>query len=617
MKTLPIVVLLFIVASAFSQSGKITMNNTTADPGEQTTFTYEPPAGLYLPEDIQVNVSCSDFQIKTIPLEKKGSSYEFALKLPLKSTVLFFTVTDNQQHTVDNNGGKGYVACLKDPTEEGYEQTLLEKIRFSGMATYSLKLEYSPQDRLDAYESVFASYPYLKNETTYVSYLMLLFQVNKEEARPELLDFAKKMVMREEEESLTAAYQIYRRLEMNAELKELEKVAVEKYPEGTIARIIFLADYYDFGERDEIYIAAKINEYFRLFGTPEEHELDMLYFELFSLYLDRKDTLSLEKYKDQVSDPGFWVNFYNNYAWRASGGDMTSPGKDLDFAAEISKKSLDLLDYLKEHPEANTTGADVEGMHHMCADTYALILYKLKKYDLAFRYQHEILEAVGGRMQTDLKERYAAFAEKAKGPEFAREYLEKQLLAGTDSKIMVEQLQKIYTDLNLPEDEFEQLKKQYKESAAQKDREEIIERFGEIKALDFTLTNREDENVTLSDFEGKVVLLDFWSTWCGPCISSFPKMQEMVSQFENDPVEFFFVNSWENQEPDKVKEKVEEFLEEKGYNFNVLFDYNDEVINAYKVRGIPARILIDKSGNIKAIVRYSDDLAVMIHESLN
>ena len=117
-------------------------------------------------------------------------------------------------------------------------------------------------------------------------------------------------------------------------------------------------------------------------------------------------------------------------------------------------------------------------------------------------------------MATELKERYGAYAEKAKGLEFARDYLEKQLLAGSDSRIMVEQLQKIYSQLNLPEDEFEQLKKQYVEAAAKKDREEIIEKYGDIQAMDFTLTNLDGENVTLSDFEGKVVLLYFGYTYC-------------------------------------------------------------------------------------------------------
>ena len=164
---------------------------------------------------------------------------------------MFLTISDNQQHVVDNNSGKGYVVYLKGPSEEGYVQSLLEEIRYSGMAVYTLKLEYTPQDRLDAYESVFASYPYLKNESAYMSYLLLKFQLNKTETRPELLDFAEKMAAEEDEESVTAAYQIYRRLEMNEELKALEKAALEKYPGGTISRMIFLNEYYSVSERDE------------------------------------------------------------------------------------------------------------------------------------------------------------------------------------------------------------------------------------------------------------------------------------------------------------------------------------------------------------------------------
>ncbi len=569
-----------------------------------------------MPEEIIVNASCTDFQTKSFPLEKKGSVYEFSFKLPATSSVIFFSVSDSKENAVDNNSGKGYVVYLKDPSSEGFEKTLLEKIRVSGMAVYFLKLDYTPQDMLSEYESLFEDYPYLKNESTYATYLLIKFQTNKEETRAELIEFAKKMAGKDDEKSLTAAYSIFSRLDMNEEKEEVEKVALEKYPTGEIARTKFMMDYFSVTEKNDTYISDKINEYIELFGEPQEHELDFLYLQLITALLDKKDTLSVAKYKDQITDKDLWVSIYNSYAWKASGMDLSSAGTDLDFAEQISRKSLDIIEYQMAQPGADEDMNRLEETHRMCADTYALILYKQKKYDLAFRYQHEIVEEMGNKMYADGKERYAAFAEKAKGPEFAKEYLEKELLAGTDSKVMVEQLQRIYSELNLPEDEFENIQKQYLESAAQKDKDEIIEKYGDIKAIDFTLANLEDQKVSLSDYTGKVVILDFWALWCGPCISSFPGMQELVNKFENDNVEFFFINSWESSEPEKTKEKVMEFLEEKGYNFNVLFDYTDEVITKYKIRGIPTRILIDKSGNMKTIIRYTDDLLALINESL-
>jgi thiol-disulfide isomerase/thioredoxin len=616
MKTLTFIAFLFIVTTAFAQTGKITMSSQPENPENKATFLYTPPKGLNLPEDIKVNASCSDFYVRSFKLEMKESGYEFAMKLPATSSVIFFSVSDSKENTFDNNSGKGYVLFLKDPSGEDKEQILLEKIQNTPMANHFLKLDYSEQDFLDAYDSYFTTYPELKNESVYASYLMLKFRKNKEELRPELVEFATNMASKDDEESLSAAYSIYRTLDKHDEMDAVAKKALEKYPGGEIAKNEFMMEYFSVKERDADYISNKIEEYTEIFGSSQESELERFHFELIMIYLDNKDTLSIAKYEAQISDKNFWISIYNSYAWRASGMDLASPGEDLDFAAQISRKSLDLIEYLMEHPEENEAGADMEGLYHMCADTYALILYKQKKYDLAFQYQHEILETHGDDISTGEKERYAAFAQKAKGAEYAKDYIEKQLLAGTDSRIMVEQLQKVYAELNLPEDEYENIQKQHKEMAAKADRDEIVKRYGELAAIDFTLVNLEGEHVTLSDFEGTVVLLDFWATWCGPCLHSFPKMQELVNEFENEKVEFFFINSWESEERDEINEKVIKLLEEEGYNFNVLFDYTDEVITNYKIQGIPSRILIGKDGNMRAIVRYSDDLSAMIRESL-
>jgi thiol-disulfide isomerase/thioredoxin len=495
--------------------------------------------------------------------------------------------------------------------------SLSEKIEYSMWAGDVLDLDYTEQEILEQYESLLAIYPNIKNESAYARYLIGKFFVNRKETRPKLIDFAEKMSGKDDEKSLLAAYNIYWILEMDAEREEVGRLSSEKYPRGAVAKNYFVKEYYKVRERNEAYILKKIDEFIVKFGDTPDPELDDIYEELILLYLEKMDTLSIANYKNNVTEKVKLAFIYGDYAWEASGKDLTSPGKDLEFAEDISRKSLDIVEYLMEHPNENESGYDLEKMHHDFADTYALILYKQKKYELAFRYQHEIVEAVGDDRFTSAKERYAVFAEKAKGKEFAKDYLEKQLLAGTDSKIMMEHLQEIYAQLNLPENEFENIKKQYKESAAQKDREEIMVRFGDIKAIDFTLVNLEGENVTLSDYTGTLVLLDFWATWCGPCKSSFPKMQELVTQFQNDNVVFFFIDTWERQAPEKAREEVAEYLKKKGYNFNVLFDSNDEVISKYKVQRIPERILIDKSGNLRAILRSTDDMAAMIYENLN
>lgn len=166
-----------------------------------------------------------------------------------------------------------------------------------------------------------------------------------------------------------------------------------------------------------------------------------------------------------------------------------------------------------------------------------------------------------GGLDTGGKERSAAIAEKAKGAEFAKEYLEKQLLAGVDSKILLNQLQEIYKKLNLPENEFDKIKENSLKLATQKAKEELIKMYGDIKAIDFALTNLEGKTIKLSDYKGKMVVLDFWATWCGPCRASFPKMQELVTKYKNDNIEFFFIDTWERESDSKIKENVSKFIE--------------------------------------------------------
>lgn len=138
------------------------------------------------------------------------------------------------------------------------------------------------------------------------------------------------------------------------------------------------------------------------------------------------------------------------------------------------------------------------------------------------------------------------------------------------------------------------------------------------EAPDFELVNRAGKTVRLKDLKGKIVVLDFWATWCGPCVISFPGMQKAVDKYEDDDdIEFLFINTW--QKESNYKELVEDFMQENNYRFEVLYDEMKErskaTVTAYGVTGIPTKIFIDKEGFIRfRSIGGSDNVEAIVNE---
>lgn len=119
---------------------------------------------------------------------------------------------------------------------------------------------------------------------------------------------------------------------------------------------------------------------------------------------------------------------------------------------------------------------------------------------------------------------------------------------------------------------------------------------GEI-APDFELTTLTGDVVKLSDYKGKKVILNFWTSWCPPCKAEMPHMQKYYRENKNvENVEILAVN-WKTAEGASLA-KIQKFVDANGLTFPIPVDENDKVTTAYRVMRIPTTYMINTDGTI-------------------
>ena len=122
--------------------------------------------------------------------------------------------------------------------------------------------------------------------------------------------------------------------------------------------------------------------------------------------------------------------------------------------------------------------------------------------------------------------------------------------------------------------------------------------------------------VKLSDYKGKVVYVDFWASWCGPCKQSFPWMNDMQSRYSGKGLNLVAVNV--DQKPEDAKT----FLNDNAAKFTVAYDQGGKTPKAYAIKGMPTSVLIGTDGKVLMVHSgfkedQRDELEKQIKQALN
>lgn len=643
LKSLMLLLAMLTMQISFAQNtAHLKLSNPYPERGEKLSFTYDPAGTVLagLPGKIEATVNFVEgtgYPNAPVVLQSEGKLYKGEFTVSAGANAFFVKV--NVDKTIDDNAGKGFISLVyKDqkPVQGAYAGNAY--ILFSGMGTVLAKITRDVDGAVDLFRKEFALYP--QSQKTYdQQYYSALAQnpanaslINKKIA--ELRNSA-------EESDFLFAMNLLRASGQTAGIDSLTKLAKVKFPMGRAAigdDSNIIGKEKDPVKKDSLFKAFLVKYKDAPANVKEGTIVNML-----GVYLKNGDTKNFDKYSAMIVNREMLAMTINNvvYGWAVA-------GEKLAEAEKLSKLSVDiLLSKAGVISPTELTKANA-GMFMAAGDTYAYILWKVGKFDEAVKYQAVVYELTGENKE--VVEHYVQMLNSAKDYSKAMAIAEKSIRKGQTTETIEQEFKTAYqkvkgglagfdvywADVQKANNEKKEQEKkafdaQQKEVLANANSAANLQQLAKVKkdlsskiikepAPLFTLKDLSGKAVSLADFKGKTVIIDFWATWCGPCIMSFPGMQIAQNKYKNNSdVVFLFIDTWENGS--NYLPGVKKFIADKGYSFHVLVDETgadrkqSKVISTYKVDGIPTKFIIDKNGDIRfKYIGYSGSTEAVVNE---
>ncbi|MFZ2906262.1 MAG: redoxin domain-containing protein [Cyclobacteriaceae bacterium] len=598
--------LLAFVAVASGAQQNFIYSPTSPKAGDIITITYIPAGELAnTMKKVEAAVYVSSGKGRKaddLVLTKNGKKYTATIKTDTASSFIqlgFFV-----DKKFDSNFGEGYYILLNVGDK-------VKKEAYSNLARYhqyyaeESGVEPNKAKALEAYAKEISLNPNSKKKVG-GSYFSLLSSEKKSEAsiiiQKEIESSLKAGLKTEEDYDYVA--RLYSILKLPEQAKFLADFKKEKFPTGKwqINDVLTTFDEEEDLEKKKV-LLAQIE---KNIATKEEWKqfepfLPDFRASILRYYIQNQQWEDLKKAAAKTEDKGMVASLYNSAAWR-----MQEKNEDLELAEEFSRFATEYTKAEWINPSAKkpdyATGKQWakqrENTYAMFADTYAMVQYRLGKYDIGYPITKEAAITINKGQDPDQNNTYALLAEKVLTPAETKAALEQFVRDGKTTGTVKEILKKIYSTEKKTKDGFDAYIAALEKESYQKMVEELRKSMLNQSATPFTLKDLDGNTIGLTDLKGKVVIIDFWATWCGPCKASFPGMQKIVTKYKDNPaVKFVFVDTWEQGE--NKEENAKDFITSNKYTFQVLMDNDNAVVEQFNVDGIPTKFVLDKEGNIR------------------